>query len=140
MKTIIPALLVAIAGLGLLTGCTTPHDTGAYRSENIVDNDLENRERFVLFDSGAQYSVKCTGIQERRLADGRLQVSANVMNRENRRIQVQINCVFKDEQGFVLDETPFQNLFLDENAQEGVSFTSLTDRAARYTIRVRQAR
>ena len=61
-------------------------------------------------------------------------------NRENRRIEVQINCVFKDEQGFPVDETPFRTLILTENAQEGVQFTSMNNQAKTYTIRVRQAR
>jgi hypothetical protein len=53
---------------------------------------------------------------------------------------VQINCEFKDAQGFVIDSTPFRNLFLDENAQEGVKFASMDDKPLRFTIRVRQAR
>ena len=53
---------------------------------------------------------------------------------------MQINCVFKDEQGFSLgDETPFVNLILTENAQEDVRFTSLTPKAKDFTIRIRQA-
>ena len=91
-------------------------------------------------DPGAQRSVTCSGLQETVLADGRLKVAANVRNRENRRIQVQINCEFKDAQGFPIDTTPFQTLILTENGQEGVSFESLSDKAKKYTIRVRQAR
>jgi predicted small secreted protein len=138
MKNILLVLALAAAS-ALLTGCRSS-DTGVYRPINKPGTDLENYERFVLFDKAAQRSVTVTGIQEGRLPDGRLQVSANVRNRENRRIQVQINCVFKDAQGFVIDETPFQNLFLDENAQEAVRFASMNERALRYTIRVRQAR
>ena len=67
-------------------------------------------------------------------------MAAHLRNRENRRIQVQANCEFKDAQGFVIDSTPFQNVFLDENAQEDVKFLSMNDKAAGYTIRVRQAR
>ena len=75
------------------------------------------------------------------LPDGRLEVIANVKNREARRIQVQANCVFKDEQGFSTgDETPFQNLILAENSTEAVRFTSMNTNARKYTIRVRQAR
>ncbi|MGH7969655.1 MAG: DUF1425 domain-containing protein, partial [Limisphaerales bacterium] len=103
-------------------------------------NNVEDASAFVLFDKGAQHSVTCDGVQQQRLQDGRLQVAANVRNRESRRIQVQINCEFKDGQGFVVEDTPFQNLFLDENAQEGVQFVSMNDKAQRYTIRVRQAR
>jgi len=121
------------------SGCQT-HDTGAFRPQNTTVNNLEDSAQFVLLDPAAQYSVTCDGIQQQRLADGRLQVGANVRNRENRRIQVQINCEFKDGQGFVVENTGFKNLFLDENAQEGVQFVSMNDKAQRYTIRVRQAR
>ena len=69
-----------------------------------------------------------------------MRVRANLRNRENRRIQVQVNCVFKDAQGFMVEDTPFQTVFLDEHAQEGVDFLSGNDKAQRYTIRVREAR
>jgi hypothetical protein len=140
MKKTLLMLACLAPGLGLLSGCATSQDTGAYRPQNTTVNNLEDSAQFVLFDPGAQRSVTCDGIQQQRLPDGRLQIAANVRNRENRRIQVQINCEFKDGQGFVVEDTPFKNLFLDENAQEGVQFVSLNDKAQRYTIRVREAR
>ncbi len=141
MKKSLLALALVAPGLALFCGCaSSSSDHGAYAPVNTTVNNLEDSATFVLFDPGAQKSVTCDGLQTQRLADGRLQVAANVRNRENRRIQVQINCVFKDPQGFVVEETPFQNLFLDENAQEGVRFVSMNDKAQRYTIRVREAR
>src|SRR4051794_20322012 len=99
-KTITIFSLFAIAALGL-TGCeTTPRDTGAYVPVNATVNDLENHERIVLLDPRVQTSVTCSGIQQRTADDGLLEVTANLRNRENRRIQVQVNCVFKDDQGF----------------------------------------
>jgi len=66
---------------------------------------------------------------------------ANIKNRENRRIQVQVNCVFKDDQGMATgDETPFQTLILAENSTEAVSFAAMNPQDRKYTIRVRQAR
>lgn len=139
MKNTLLLSLLAVAALGgLTTGCQT--DTGAYPPQNTQKFDLENREPFVLYDKDAQRSVTCSGIQVRPLEDGRLQVSANVRNRLNRRIQVQINCEFKDEQGFVTESVPWRNLILDENAQEGVTFISMNNLAKKYTIRVREAR
>lgn len=132
------ALLALAAGL---TACKTSNvDTGAYAPQNATKFDLENKANFVLLDKDTQTSVTCSGIQERRLDDGRLQVSANVRNRLHRRIQVQINCVFKDEQGFVVEDVPWRDLILDENVQEGVAFTSTSPNARKYTVRVRQAR
>jgi hypothetical protein len=132
------ALLIGLCTTSavLWTGC---HE-GAYAPKNTLVNDLENREPFVLMDAMVQRSVTCDGIQTQPLEDGRLKIVANVRNRETRRIQVQINCVFKDEMGFPTgDETPFQNLILTENAQEGVTFVSMNNKAKKYTIRVRQA-
>lgn len=131
------ALLVAF---GLASaGCA---HKGAYTPRNAAIADLENSQPFVLMDSGAQRSVTLGGpIQEGINADGRLEVVANIRNRENRRIQVQVNCVFKDAQGFSTgDETPWKTLILTENSQEAVSFVAMNDKAKRYTIRVRQAR
>jgi len=124
--------------LALVPGCKS--HLGAYAPLDSNAVTLENTAKFVLLDKGAQQSVTCLGLQETRLPDNRYQVVANLLNRENRRIQIQVNCVFKDAQGFPVEETPFQNFFLDENAQEGVKFVSSNDQAQRYTIRVRQAR
>jgi uncharacterized protein YcfL len=140
-KTFATFSSLATAAL-LFTGCeTAPPDTGAYLPVNTTVNDLENHERIVLMDPRVQTSVTCPGIQQRAMADGRMEVTANLRNRENRRIQVQVNCVFKDDQGFPTEgeETPFKNVILTENAQEPVHFISLNDKAKRYTIRVREA-
>jgi hypothetical protein len=103
--------------------------------------DLENSGKLVLLDKGVEQSVTYPSVLERVLEDGRLEVIANVKNRLNRRIEVQISCVFKDETGFPSnDEAPFKTLILTENAEEGVRFVSLNDRARTYTIRIRQAR
>jgi uncharacterized protein YcfL len=132
-------LVLPLAAALLITGCTSTRDKGPYAPVS-VKNKLEDTERFVLLDKATQDSVTCTGLQEGRQTDGRLAVSANIRNRENRRIQVQANCVFKDAQGFTVEETPWQSVILDENAQQGFSFVSMNDKAARYTIRVRQYR
>jgi len=128
------SLLLAAA---VLTGCQSG---GAYAPKNATKYDLENKEKFVLMDRMVQRSVTASGIQKRVLPDGRLEVIAHVRNRETRRIQVQISCVFKDASGFSTDdETPWQNLILTENAQEDVRFVSINNKAQDFTIRVRQA-
>lgn len=134
-----PAMLSGLAALALGAGCAT--EPGPYPPLDTMKYTLENTERFVLLDKPAQHSVTCTGLQQLTTGDGRLEVIANVKNRENRRIQVQINCVFKDEQGFSTgDETPWQTLILSEYSTEAVRFTAMNKQAKNYTIRVRQAR
>lgn len=139
MNTSSFSLLATVAALSLLTGCAT--QTGPFPPLDTTKFTLENTDRFVLLDQPAQNSVTCTGLQEVPLADGRLEVVANVKNRENRRIEVQINCVFKDAQGFSTgDETPWQTLILSEYSTEAVRFTAMNAQAKKYTVRVRQAR
>lgn len=139
MNTQPTLLLSATLALALLAGCVT--EPGPFAPLDTTKYTLENTEKFVLLDQPAQISVTCTGLQERILADGRLEVVANVKNRESRRLEVQINCVFKDEQNFSTgDETPFQTLILAENSTEAVRFTAMNTTAKKYTIRVRQAR
>ncbi len=139
MKTKLIALVPVAAAL-VVAGCST-YDKGPYLPQTSKTPAYESSERFVLLDPGVQYSVTCTGINERTLPDGRLQVTAQIRNRENRRIEVQVNCVFKDGNMVSTgDETPFQPLILTENATESVTFTSMNSDAKKYTVRVRQAR
>ena len=138
MNTKAPALLATVA-LALLAGCAT--EPGPYTPQDTTKYTVENTEKFVLLDKPTQVSVTCTGLQERLLPDGRLEVVANVKNREARRIQVQIQCVFKDEQRVSTgDETAWQTLILAENSTEAVGFTAMNPQAKTYEIRVRQAR
>ena len=139
MKTTPVAVLVSVVALALTAGCAT--QPGPFAPLDTTKFTLENTERFVVLDEPVQYSVTCTGLQQAMLADGRLEVVANVKNREARRIQVQINCVFKDDQGFSTgDETPWQTLILSENSTEAVRFTAMNGLGRKYTVRVRQAR
>ena len=137
MKKIVISAL-ALAALTLLSGCAS-HE-GAYAPQATNKGNLETEAKFVLLDPGAQRSVTSPGIQQRTLPDGRLEITANLRNRENRRIEVQANCVFKDEQFFPVEETPFQTVILTENETQGIKFISSNDKAKNYTIRVRQAR
>lgn len=135
MKTLILSVLSASAIF--LGGCA--HE-GARLPVNTTKFDIENTSQYALEGPRVQKSVTFSGTQQRILEDGRLEVVTNVRNRENRRIEVQISCVFKDEQNFPTgDETPWHTLILTENAQEGVKFTALNGRAKNYTIRVREA-
>ncbi|MEY2877896.1 MAG: hypothetical protein RLZZ15_276 [Verrucomicrobiota bacterium] len=139
-KTRLPLAAAATLALAFLAGCTVA-PTGPFAPLDTTKFTLENTDKFVLLDQPAQYSVTCTGLQERALADGRLEVVANVKNREGRRLEVQISCVFKDDGNVSTgDETPFQTLILSENATEAVRFTAMNGLAKKYTIRVRQAR
>lgn len=140
MKKIILPLFAAACVAGLSTGCSSTSEHGAYLPKNTTKYNQEISANFVAMDPGAAHSVTSPGIQKRTLEDGRLEIAANVRNRENRRLQVQVNCEFKDEQGFAVDSTPWQTLILTENGIETVRFTSMNAQAKGYTVRVREAR
>ena len=135
------SMLAAGGAVLLAAGCSSTHDKGPYLPQTPSTPAYETREPVVLLDPGVQYSVTCSGIQEQTLPDGRLEVVAHLRNRENRRIEVQANCVFKDQNGFSTgDETPFVMVILTENGTEDARFVSMNNLAKKYTIRVRQAR
>jgi len=140
MKTT-PTLLGLAAATALVAGCST-YDKGPYTPRASKTPAYESTEPVVLLDPGVQRSITTTGQPFAQvLPDGRLEVTVQLRNRENRRLEVQANCVFKDVNGISTgDETPFQTVILTENATEQVKFTSMNDRARRFTIRVRQAR
>jgi uncharacterized protein YcfL len=139
-KALLSLLAAGAAVAALAAGCST-HDKGPYLPQNSKTPAYEGKEPVVLMDPGVQYSLTCSGINESTLPDGRLQVVAHLRNRENRRIEVQANCVFKDPNGFsTSDEAPFVTVILTENATEDVTFASANTLAKKYTIRVRQAR
>ena len=135
-------ILLTLATAALLAaGCTSTYDKGPYLPEPSQTPAYENTAPVVLLDPGVQFSLTCTGVSERVLPDGRLEVIAQLRNRENRRIEVQANCVFKDAAGVATgDETPFIPVILTENSTEQVKFVSINALAKKYTIRVRQAR
>ena len=136
--TLIPLTVAAL----LVAGCESAYDKGPYVPQHSKTPPYESTEPVVLLDPGVQHSITTTGQpQARLLEDGRLEVVVQLRNRENRRIEVQSNCVFKDVNGVsTSDETPFQTVILTEHATEHVKFVSANDKAKRFTIRVRQAR
>jgi hypothetical protein len=131
------SLLAAGGAVLLVAGCANTNAKVQY----LPVPAYEGIDSVALLDPGVQHSVTCTRLQEKTLPDGRLEVIAQLRNLENRRIEVQANCVFKDQSGFSTgDETPFVMVILTENATEDVKFDSMNNLAKKYTIGVRQAR
>ena len=137
-KQILPVLITAAALLA--AGCSSTYDKGPYLPQTSKTPAYETTEPLILLDPGVQHSLTLATYAQRTLEDGRLEVVVGLRNRENRRIEVQANCVFKDAAGVATDETPFQAVILTENATEQVKFTSANALAKKYTVRVRQAR
>jgi hypothetical protein len=130
------AFFVSALAIGLLAGCATP-ESGPHPPQKVSVKTAQDTSKFVLLDKAA---VTCEGFEETRLPDGQLQVLATLRNLENRRVQVQVSCAFKDAQGFDVEDTPFETVILDAHGLEGLKFLSANDKAQRYTICARKPR
>ncbi len=132
------SLLAALCSFAALAGCAA--DPGAMAPRDSAKYTVENTDRFVALDPATEAAVSCTGLQERTLGDGRLEVTANLKNLGGAAAQVKVECVFLDELGGPVGaEGPWQTLGLGANATEVVRFTAPDARSKRYAIRVRKA-
>jgi hypothetical protein len=134
-----PFPLAACCALALVAGCASvpapqaPQDTTKFT--------VENTGRFVALDAPTEAAISCTGLQERALADGRLEVVANLKNSDAKPVKVNVQCVFFDEQGLpVGGESKWELLPISADATEVVRFTAPVLVARKYSIRVRSAR
>jgi uncharacterized protein YcfL len=133
------SLLGVLGALALLAGCSTvPAPQAPMETTKFT---VENTDRFVALDSAAEAAVSCTGLQERTLGDGRIEVVANLKNSGATPARIRVQCVFVDEQGSPLGgEVPWQPLEIAAQSTEVVRFTAPGLAARRYVIRVRTAR
>lgn len=133
-----PVVFAAAGALALLAGCATEPEP--FHPLETTKYTLENTDRLAV-DRATQHAVTCTGLYDRLLANGRMEVVANLRNREKHKLEVQASCVFKDESGInLLEETAWQPVSIAENATATVHFTATNPLSKKYTIRVRQAR
>ena len=95
----------------------------------------------MALDAAAEAAVSCTGLQERALGDGRLEVIANLKNGGTTPVHVRVQCAFLDGQGLPVEtEAPWQPLDISPDSTEVMRFTAPVLAAKRYVIRVRSAR
>jgi uncharacterized protein YcfL len=130
---LILSALCALAGCESAPAPQAPQDTTKFT--------VENTDRFVVLDSATEAVVSCTGLQERTLGDGRLEVIANLRNSAAKPVRVQIQCEFLDGEGAPLGaEAPWQVLAISGDSTEVMRFTAPVVAAKKYAIRVRRAR
>jgi uncharacterized protein YcfL len=130
--------MAACCALALLGACASvpapqaPQDSTKFTVENTV--------RFVALDSATEAVVSCTGLQERALGDGRLEVVANLKNSDSKPVTVLVECVFLDEQGLpVGPEARWRSLAISAESTEVMRFTAPVLAARKYSIRVRRS-
>jgi hypothetical protein len=72
------SLLSGAICLALLAGCSVAPEVSS--TQDSTKFTVENTDHFATLDRAAEAAVSCTGLQERTLGDGRLEVVANVKN------------------------------------------------------------
>src|SRR5687767_12993382 len=103
---------ITLAALGLALGCE--HD-GAYVPDTEPHAAVENISTVALLDEDLADMIAVEGQQAKYSDDGRLQVVANLRNRSEDRLTVQVQTVFKDENGFSTgDETAWETIVITE--------------------------
>jgi hypothetical protein len=120
----------------LLAGCATP-GAPPVRAKPPVPAVVEDTGPFVPLDPVAKAAVSCPALQERELADGRLDVAADLTNQGKDPVRVQVQCAFRDAAGLPAGASAWQTLGLDPSATETVRFTSEGAAARQFSIRVR---
>jgi hypothetical protein len=109
-----------------------------YLPEESAKYSLENTEKFRLLDRAAQRAIACTGLQEHVDNADRLEVVANLRNRNTTAVALQVRCVFADAAGTAIgDETPWLPLNLAAGDTEAVHYFATSQRSRRFTIEVR---
>jgi uncharacterized protein YcfL len=135
------SLGAALCAACLLSGCVAVITTGNGAPQDTTKFTVENTDRFLALDAATEAAISCTGLQERSLPDGRLEVVANLRNSSAGAVRVHVQCVFLDEQSLPLRaESPWQRLSISNGTTEVVRFTAPSADAKKYSIRVRADR
>lgn len=132
-----------IAVIFLLSGCaagpyhTIPYDLKQDKERNIkvviLDKDLDNQfssKRVVILNQGTDWTE-----------DKRLKVYCEIRNMKNEMLRLQIQTVFRDEQGFqVGDDTNWELVLIPGYVTYAYRTTAFNPKAKDYTIRIRKAK
>ncbi|MBI4028395.1 MAG: YcfL family protein [Verrucomicrobia bacterium] len=101
--------------------------------------ELENTA--VILDESLADRIAVDSQNAEHTAQGKLKGMANVRNRTNQDLSIQVQTVFRDDNGFSIgDDTAWETVILTANETRTISATSTSKKAERYTIRVRETR
>ncbi len=136
MKTSIHLTTMLLAMLA--SGCTT--NEGPYvPTQQTPSTELENTT--VILDREIANHIAVDLQDAERAHSGKLIARANIRNRTNHDLRIQVQTVFRDSKGFSInDDTAWETLVLTANETHTISAISTSKKAERYTIRIRMMR
>jgi uncharacterized protein YcfL len=129
--------LALIPFVCILFGCTSE---GPYvPAERQPSLEVENTA--VLMDQELSDIVAVDLQKAERSTKGKLKAFANVRNRTNNDITLQVQTVFRDAAGFSIDDdTAWETIILTANETRTITTTSTSSKAEKYTVRIRMMR
>lgn len=131
-NTILPLVLL----LSVVSCSTAP---GPYVPTSAAPT-VEDVYPAVLLDKSLRKRIAVDRVSDQRLQDNRLKVMANMRNMKGQGITVQVQTIYKDNQGFSIgDDTAWQTLIFSPNESKTYESVSMKSNASGYTIRIRHA-
>jgi hypothetical protein len=125
------------------TGChrNPVANEGPWPAPSVPQVAREEQYSAVILDGIVAGKIAVEKQQIERDAQGRMVVYAHIRNRTNYDQSIDVQTVFKDEDGLAYgDDTAWTRLSLGPNETQSYTGTSIDDRPARYTIRIRSGR
>lgn len=121
----------------LYFGCTTE---GPYvPSQRQPSPEVENT--FVMMDQELSGLIAVDMQDAKRTLKGKLRALANMRNRTNQDLTVQVQTIFRDAKGFSIgDDTSWETIVLTANETRTIDTTSTSKKADRFNMRVRMVR
>jgi|GEM_PF-958231 len=131
-KTDIITCLLVTFGL-LMVGCHGP-----YKAKKDEQESLEHRKKVVLMDHKLRRWLRIDAVQVRHTDSGILEAYCEIRNRQRKNVVVQVQTVFKDEDGTALEDmTNWQTVVIPQSSIYYYTATAMTDQAKDYVIRLK---
>lgn len=129
------ALLVIAIVSGLLAGCDT-----AQPMSGMMGQPLQKESKVIAKGSGLTHYLRVTNHKADRTDADLLRVRIGILNRDDDDMWCDIQVVFYDGDGFELEKTNYQPLFLPNQQVAYYETVSLSPQAYDYSILLRELR
>jgi len=122
-----------------LAGCTT---TGPQKPIKVHKGQglYEETESIIMLDSELRRQLRLVEQSMSKTEDGRLIAKARFFNKTNYHLKPQVQTLFKNEKGEVVDETNWELIVIQANSYYYHEAKSLNDKATKYTIKFKAER
>ncbi len=114
-----------------LSGCGGPYRPGTQKAP------LQDKEKVVLLDHGLTYYLNVVKSGVARSSGGLLVVKLEMENEEDKDVWVDIQVIFKGEDGFEVEKTEWEPFLFHRRTVTTFQKNSLNPAAADYRILVR---